>query len=651
MPDDASRLPILTRVARAARRTERRIRFSAALDALVSMLAISLVAVALALTLSKVAPGAFPHAVRDVVLAGLVATIVATVRAATRRLPRFSGALLLDVHHGLSDRLTNALSFASLPPEQRTPLMEVAIEDACSQAPKLSPRKAMPLRWPRDLAAALGLGLGVAAIALLRVRIDEPLSRAKTIDPVVLSADDIDLFREVGKKLADTDKSPEVLAALQAYNQLIEDLAQKRLDRTEAFRRMHEIESRLLEGRALDAKALEEELKLRAAALKKSALSKPAAEALEKQDFVKAEKELRELAKRMRDKPDSLAKAELERLREAMKKAAEGQKERLAALEQRREELREQLLQQKRATPDGGVDAEEERLLHNKQRELERLDREHESSEGASRRLDRLDRDLAQAAEDIMRQLGMSANDLDQSAEDINRMAQEKMSDEEREELRQRLEDLREQLRQEGQGGAQRLARLRRFMRQARGEGQGGQGQRQKCPPGDANCKPDQGEDEGEGDGQGQGKGQGQKEGETFVIGPGGQRILQLSQGGQGQGQQGFKPQGDNPGGGEGQGKGKDWGTEHDPHVAGQKATNPKMGTIDVQAQGADTGQGASRSEVILGASEKGFRGGSYKKVYGEYRTSAEEQIHQDKIPPGANDHVRRYFDLIRPRE
>ncbi len=386
MPDDASRPSILTRVARAARRTELRIRFSAALDALVSMLAISLVAVALALTLSKVAPGAFPHAVRDVVVAGLVATIVATVRAATRRLPRFSGALLLDVHHGLSDRLTNALSFASLPPEQRTPLMEVAIEDACSHAPKLSPRKAMPLRWPRDLAAALGLGLGVAAIALLRVRIDEPLSHAKTIDPVVLSADDIDLFREVGKKLADTDKSPEVLAALQAYNQLIEDLAQKRLDRTEAFRRMHEIESRLLEGRALDAKALEEELKLRASALKKSALSKPVAEALEKQDFVKAEKELRELAKRMRDKPDSLAKAELERLREAMKKAAEGQKERLASLEQRREELREQLLQQKRATPDGGVDAEEERLLHNKQRELERLDREHESSEGASPR-------------------------------------------------------------------------------------------------------------------------------------------------------------------------------------------------------------------------------------------------------------------------
>src|SRR6185503_4422541 len=307
--------------------------------------------------------------------------------------------------------------------------------------------------------------------------------------PVILSADDIDLFREVGKQLGDTDKNPEVLAALQAYNQLIEDLAQKRLDRTEAFRRMHEIESRLMEGRALDAKELEEQLKRRAAALKKSELSRPAAEALEKQDFAKAERELRELAKKLREKPDSLAKAQLERLRDAMKKAAEGQKERLANLEQRREELRQQLLMQKKEA-DGGVSEEERSLFQKKERELERLERDLEGEQRASRKLDRLDRDLEKAAEDLMKELGLSADDLDQGAEDINRMAEEKMSDEEREELRQRLEDLREQLRQEGQGGAQRMARLRRFVRQARGEGQGN-GRRQSCPPGDPNCKED----------------------------------------------------------------------------------------------------------------------------------------------------------------
>jgi hypothetical protein len=211
---------------------------------------------------------------------------------------------------------------------------------------------------------------------------------------------------------------------------------------------------------------------------------------------------------------------------------------------------------------------------------------------------------------------------------------------------------LREQLRQEGQGGAQRLARLRRFVRQARGEGASGQGPSRPCPPGDTNCKEDE---QGGGEGDGQGKGQGQRggEGETLTIGPGGQRMLQLSRGqGQGQGQGESEGKGGEEPGGQGQDKGgRSFGQGHDPNVAGSQKTNPKMGTLDVQAAGIDTGQGVSRSEVILGASEKGFKGGAYKKVYTEYRTSAEEQIHRDEIPPGANDHVRRYFDLIRPRE
>jgi hypothetical protein len=632
-------------------------RAAVAVDALVSTLAVSLVAVALALTLSKVWSGFPREGVRDVVAGAVVAIAARTLQRSLRRLPKFAGALALDVYHGFSDRLTSALSFAGLPAEQRTPLMEAAIEDACRRSERLAPRKAAPFFWPRDLAALLGLAAGVALLAILQVRHTVPLAQVKTIQPVLLSADDIDLFREVGKKLADTDKTPEVLAALQAYNQLVEDLAQKRLDRTEAFRRMHEIESRLMEGRALDAKELDEQLKRRAAALKKSELSRPAAEALEKQDFAKAERELRDLAKKLREKPDALAKAQLERLRDAMKKAAEGQKERLAALEQRREELRQQLLMQKKDA-DGGVSEQERSLLQKKERELERLERELEGEQRASRKLDRLDRDLAKAAEDLMQELGLSADDLDQGAEDINRMAEEKMSDEEREELRQRLEDLREQLRQEGQGGAQRMARLRRFVRQARGEGQGKR--QQSCPPGDPNCKQDEQQQEGEGEeGQGQkGQGQGNDEGETFTIGPGGQKILVMSRGqrpgqGQGQGQgEGKDPgQGGQDPGGSGQDKGgRSAGHGHDPNLAG-RPTNPKMGTLDVQAAGIDTGQGASRSEVILGAAERGFKGGAYKKVYTEYRTSAEEQMHRDQIPPGANDHVRRYFDLIRPRE
>jgi hypothetical protein len=67
--------------------------------------------------------------------------------------------------------------------------------------------------------------------------------------------------------------------------------------------------------------------------------------------------------------------------------------------------------------------------------------------------------------------------------------------------------------------------------------------------------------------------------------------------------------------------------------------------------QGNDTGQGGSRSEVILGASERGFSSKGYTKVYREYHTVAEEALEKDEIPGGYRFYVRRYFQLIRPRD
>jgi hypothetical protein len=615
-------------------------RFSAALDAAVSTLAVGLLPLAVVLVLSKISAGFSTRHVVDVALAAGLAATGAGIYAAARRLPRFAGARSLDAYHRLSDRLASAISFAELRPEERTRLMDLAIDDACAHAGELSPRRAVPLRRPRDLGVLSGLCAGVMLLIALRPTVLSRPLQAKTIDPVVLSPDDIDLFRSAGQELAEKDKSPDVLAELKAYNQLVEDIAHQRVDRTEAFRRMAEIQERLSEANALDPKSLEQELKVRATELKNSPLSKPLAEALENQDFAKAEQKMRELAQRLRDKPDSVAQADLERLRDAMKKAAEGQQERLAALERTREEMRQDLLQ-KKAQADGGGSENEQSLLKRQERQLERLDRDKDEKKSEqSRQLDKLDRDIAQAAEDLMREMGMSANDLDQGAEDINRMGQQKMSQQEREELRQKLEELREQLRQSGQGGRERMARIQRFMQQARGKGRGSPSK--NCDPGDPSCQQEPGQQgEGQQSGEEQGQGQGQGSGEMLQLG--------MSSGENGSGQQGSAPPvaaGDpNQGSGEGQGQGQGEGKG----PGGKKGKG--MSTIDVQAAGLDTGKGASRSEVILGASEKGFRGGAYKKVYTEYRTSAEEQLHKDKIPPGGSDHIRRYFDLIRPRE
>src|ERR1019366_2265768 len=84
------------------------------------------------------------------------------------------------------------------------------------------------------------------------------------------------------------------------------------------------------------------------------------------------------------------------------------------------------------------------------------------------------------------------------------------------------------------------------------------------------------------------------------------------------------------------------------PKIQGQ-ATNPTMGTQDTQVQGSDSGQGGSRSQVILGASERGFASKGYKKVYTEYHQVAEESAAKDEIPGGFGFHLQPVFQPLRP--
>jgi hypothetical protein len=64
-----------------------------------------------------------------------------------------------------------------------------------------------------------------------------------------------------------------------------------------------------------------------------------------------------------------------------------------------------------------------------------------------------------------------------------------------------------------------------------------------------------------------------------------------------------------------------------------------------------DTSEGPTRSEVILSAADRGFASRSYRDVYTDYSDHAEEVLERDEVPPGYRFYVRRYFQLIRPRE
>ena len=54
---------------------------------------------------------------------------------------------------------------------------------------------------------------------------------------------------------------------------------------------------------------------------------------------------------------------------------------------------------------------------------------------------------------------------------------------------------------------------------------------------------------------------------------------------------------------------------------------------------------------ILVRAAERGFASRSYKRVYTEYHQVAEESLAKDDIPGGYRFYVKRYFQLIRPRE
>ena len=625
----------LAKLRRAARRAERRERFSAALLAGARWLPAALVLSAVALAVEKLRPSLnAERAVVATAVLGLAVVLGVALRAAFRRRPHLAGAIELDRHHGLGGRIANALAFSEAAPGERTPLMELAMADAAANSGALDPRRAVPLRLPREAALAAVLTIGLVAIALFEVRTVRFLPPPPTLPPTLMSADDVALFREVGEELKKNTRDPAQQIAVARYNQLVEDIAQHRVDRHEVFRRLAEIERDLGRDLEADQQALDEGLEGIARELSGSPLARKAAEALADKRLADAEKALRELAEKLKSQKGKPSAAELDKLRKALEKASQESQGRLSAIEQRRRELqaeRESLLKKKGEQPDAGP-ATDKKLEEN-QRKLEHLDRQKKQAERSASQMSELDKELAKAADELKKELEKSGKNLDnssqqmeKSAENVNRMARQKLDDEQKKELLRRLRELREVLRQESQGGDGRKARLERFGDRARGNKPGsGQGQGKAGPNGQGQGKPEL--RIGRGNGQGvEIPGMGQASGPTQAKAGSDQQA---------------------PGGEPGSGV----GNSHDPNLVGKQTKLPGAGTQEVSAAGIDSGEGTASAEVIYGAAERGFRGRGYQDIYTEYETVAEQVLEKDEIPSGYRFYVRRYFQLIRPRE
>jgi hypothetical protein len=193
------------------------------------------------------------------------------------------------------------------------------------------------------------------------------------------------------------------------------------------------------------------------------------------------------------------------------------------------------------------------------------------------------------------------------------------------------------------------IAEIKEVLRRAGRSGQGQQGQQAQGDGKNGKGKQQKGQG-------GQGKGEqlrefderaGGKDPNTILLGEkGGQNDQRLllplpMPGGQQPGPQG---NGEHmPGNGDG------IGDQHDPNLNGD-ATRLSSQRHDTRVQGKE-GAGPSRSQTILGSADKGFATTSYKRVYGDYTAVVEEVMSKEKVPPGYRFYIKRYFQLIKPRE
>lgn len=612
-------------------RTSRRIRAQRALEAGSWALAFAAAIAAAHRLFSPLAP-------TTTAALGLAVLACAAV-SLLRRLPAAAVAHEIDRRAALAGRVSAALEFSRVAADARSPFMEAALRDAERHAARVQPREVAPLALPRArwlaLAALIAWGvvqmLAGALSADSAARVVSP--RTAPISARIPLAGELRVFEQAAERLARQTPDHELAPELERYRAALRELSAGRSTREQMLSELFALEEALgPPSRGGRDQALVEALARELTRLGGGA-GEPGSAGTQARDA------LRELASSLqRDALDAAAREALARalarIRAERAERADGDDE--SVLKKRAEGAR---------SPGS---THEQSVLEQKRRELEQLRRERAEAAPARRALERLQRELDQARS------ALGNDQASQAGEALARGEQALSQLENARALQREIEQLREQLQREQSGGSsgssepepspqaapgearnesdrgseqqeESLAQRReRFRLRALGEpapessGDAGLNGHAMGEPGDGGAAPTAQQGRG---------GSPQAGGELSTLGGSGVELL--------------VPRNETAAGGA--------GDEHD-ESRGAPSPRSERGYEDRALAGARS-RGPTRSQVIRGAARGGFATAAYRRVYGDYRAHAEQLIERDDVPPGYRYYVRRYFQLVRPRD
>ncbi len=608
----------------------------------------------------------------SVMLTGsLIAAVIPLALAVwgwTRPLDKVALAQKLDKAHNLHDRLSTALSLDAK--GDKSAFVQAQIEDALRHLDVVKVAPAAPFKRPADL---IPLALVVAFVggALFMPGFNHKGELPAEIvikHDAVLDDSTLALERdrlEALKRELEGVNDPEARELVEEIEKLLDAVENRELSERQFLEKLDEIEDKFFQEeksaeQVADAlkKAAEELEKEAGKDLEKSPEMKELVDALKEKDMDKASDALGKLADTLSDK--NLSEEDVERLASLMEKFADKIDPTNPALKKLYEKNKEAFdkLAEKFADKENLTDQEKQRLDRAKEKmeQAEKAQSEAEKAESA-RRLKQLKREyesLSERAEKVVQggkkggereansedkatddadyadEAGRKAKELQEEAK---KDGQKQKSENAKAKVREQLDELREAMKRSGSQGEQnggqdqRAEKMKEFLDRAKGK-------QQEVAKGESKKPGDQGQ-----------KGQQAKEGDPS--------RLENAQSGEAKGSGAKEGQFD----GENE-KGTNKEAQDETNYAGKGKGSRELGEeTDLEGKRRDEkvegqlGEGASKSEIIKDASERGFATTQYKDVYVDYEEVVEEVMEKEKVPSGYRYYVKRYFQLIKPQE